>query len=197
MYKIIDNTKSINKELKKFDLSQKNVLVLKPGIYEENIDLLPNVTIEGTGVADLGYTTILGSHLFPDSGSIGFKDIKFKNDSDIFGDRPKGDATFLFGGCCLECKKGYPFSISEMRGCGILFDCWIHGESQGFIYNKGGMKFKIYNMTSESEKNEVCMVVSNKTLFFNVHITHDIKGMRDIDDLNFKGGCWIEGTVIE
>ena len=64
---------SIQEALNSLDSTKKCVLRLLPGIYIEDIIFPPNITLEGSGVADLDFTVIKGKHFFPENGVIGFQ----------------------------------------------------------------------------------------------------------------------------
>lgn len=193
----ISSTDSIQKALRAFDPKEKSVLKLLPGIYEEDLELPSNITIEGSGPADLDFTVIRGRHIFPKRGSIGFSHIKFESDSSCFVSKPGSDFLFLYNGCAIKIDKGYPIYIPDVKGNGIFFDCWISGNDNGFINNQEGtVSMRLYNMTSESKNPDSELILNNSSLFFNVHINHRVKLCGEGAKYDIQGGCWLEKDVI-
>ena len=189
---------SIQEALDSFNPNQKSVLRLLPGVYEEDLMLSPNVTIEGSGVADLDFTVIRGKHIFPSEGCIAFNHVKFESEGNTFESKQNADFIFLYRSCVIQVNEGYPLYIPGAKGNGIFFDCCVLGNDNGLLNNKNGsVSVRFYNMTSKSENIKSELILNNSSLFFNVHITHKIRLSGFSSKYDFQGGSWIEGEIVK
>lgn len=172
-------------------------IYLEPGDYYEDLTFYPGITLEGCGIADLGFVCIHGKHSLPESGELGFNHILFSNETSIF--KPTiatGVPNLLFRSCVFTVKNGYVLDIPDLNGTVIFFDCCSTGENNGFINNiKGNCEPTLFNMTIDGGKRENTMFVNSKALLFNLHIKVKIEfsGKNSLATIN--GGTWLEDTV--
>ncbi len=173
------------------------ILELLPGIYNEDIVLPKDVVIQGSGLADLDFTVIRGSHVLPQNGKIGFSYLKLENKNSIFVCKKDCDCTFLFYSCCLEVDDGWALEIPHFKGKGTFFDGWIKGKKNGFVNNTDGKgAFKFYNLTSESQDKKAEMILPYKSKFFGVHITHKVILSKDPENYSILGASELENLTL-
>lgn len=157
---------------------------VEPGIYNENLTLRDGVDLWGeVGVADTKTCVIHGTHLPPASGTLTIRNIFLSSDSDVLSSDEPGDSVLILIDCAVSVKDGYTFNLPHWKGALVGFDLGeIGSENNGGIYNLGGSKVFITNLTMGSGDRRP-MVLSGPTEIFGCVIKSPVEFHKESSSL--------------
>jgi len=92
-------------------------VVVRPGLYTENLTLYDGVDIEGTvGAISIANVEIHGVHTPPAAGQIAFRTILLSSATNIFNSAAAGTTLIALEECSVNCINGYVFNLPNWAG---------------------------------------------------------------------------------
>lgn len=118
------------------------VVYIQPGSYTENLTLFTNIDLYGTPAVSQNQgesVSIIGTHIPPDSGHVGFNSICFISTTNVFLSSAAGTAHLVFLNCESAVENGYFLNLPNWTGILEIFDNNAATAGGTFPINDGGI----------------------------------------------------------
>ena len=145
-------------------------VLIRPGIYTENLTLYDNVNLEAaTGTAISSGVFIDGIHVPPSSGIISFKNIYFFSATHIFSSAVAGTTFIDIDSCDVTCTNGYVFNLPNWKGRISTNNLLSNSTADGFINSTDATNL-IYITNSSVGDGANAMIIAGPAEFYNTNI---------------------------
>jgi hypothetical protein len=118
------------------------LVYVQPGSYTENLTLYNNCPIQGA----IDFTTIIGVHTPPASGTFTFDSLLLQSATDIFSSLVAGTTALNINNCFIIIANGYVFNLLNWTGELLMDNCGEASTQDGVVNNTGGSAIKFINV---------------------------------------------------
>ena len=123
-------------------------ILVKPGIYTENLTGYDNTQIVGIDSSvQNGNIFIIGVHTPPSSGQFSFSNIILQSATDLFYSNAAGSADLIINNCVVFLTNGYIFNLANWTGLLKITTSSEGSTTNGIANNTGGSAIDILDST--------------------------------------------------
>jgi hypothetical protein len=167
------------------------LVYVQEGTYTENLTLYNNVPIQGA----VDFTTIIGVHVPPASGSFTFDSLILESATHIFSSAVAGTASLNINNCFIIITNGYVFNLVNWTGELLMDNCGEASTEDGVVNNTAGAPIKFINVEIGAGSSNVMTLTGNANVRFdtcNINCPTNITGS---GQFIFQNGVEIKNSI--
>ena len=138
------------------------LVYIRAGTITENLTLYDNIPIQGA----TDYTSIIGTHTPPATGTFTFDSLILQSATDIFNSAVAGTASLNVNNSFIIITNGYVFNLPNWTGELLMDNCGEASTNDGVVNNTGGSEVKFLNVEIGAGNRNTMTLTGNGNLRF-------------------------------